>query len=160
MPGSALVWCFPDGLGVDRVTRMVVATHLPVRGDGGGVLFPGAAGNGVGGHRAKSVHHPGGAGLSDVLAEAPGAVVHHGGDLGQVGLAFWVGQAGYPSGPRALRLGEERVDARPNPGVQDGGNIPCAGEILAVMAEPRTSAGSKPASSAARRVRNSRRWRS
>jgi hypothetical protein len=62
-----------------------------------------------------------------VLPQAPGAVVHHRGHLGQVGVPGWVGQPGYPSGPGALGLREQRVDARADPGVNDGGDVAGSG---------------------------------
>ena len=40
-----------------------------------------------------------------------------------------VGQLGHPFGPKTLRAGEQRVDARPDPGVQDGGDVPGAGQV-------------------------------
>ena len=92
-------------------------------------MFPVAAGGRVGGYRAEGGDRPGGAGLGGVLAEALGAVVHHGGDLGQVGVAAGVGQPGDSSGPGALRLGEQRVDARADPGVQDGGDVAGSGQV-------------------------------
>ena len=96
--------------------------------------------------------------LGGVLAEALRAVVHHGGDLGQVGLAARIGQLGdaaWPMGPAAgaaagapacrirasMTLAMSRAPARSRDS----------------MAERTTSAGSSPASSAARRVRNSHR---
>ena len=72
---------------------------------------------------------PGGGGLGGVLAEALGAVVHQGGDLGEVGVAVGYGQVGYPFGPGALRLGEQRVDALPDPGVEDGGDVPGSAQV-------------------------------
>ena len=57
-------------------------------------MFPVPAGGGVGGYRAEGGDRPGGRGLGGVLAQAPGAVVHHGGDLGQVGMAVGIGQPG------------------------------------------------------------------
>ncbi len=70
-----------------------------------------------------------GRGLGGVLAQPPGAVVHHGRDLGQVGLAVGVRQVGDASGPGALGLGEQRVDALADPGVQDGGDVPGSGQV-------------------------------
>ncbi len=42
--------------------------------------------------------------LGQVLAEAAGAVIHHGRDLGQVGATAKVGQLGHAVDPGALRL--------------------------------------------------------
>ena len=42
-------------------------------------------------------------------------------------MAVGVGQAGYPSDPGALRLREQRMDARADAGVQDGGEVAGAG---------------------------------
>lgn len=64
-----------------------------------------------------------------VLAQAAGAVVHHRGDLGQVGAPGWVGHVGYPPGLGALRLGKQRVDARADPGIQDGGDVAGSGQV-------------------------------
>ena len=108
---------------------MVVAVHFPVCGDAGGFLFPAPAGSGVGGYRTKSADCPGGAGQGGVPTEPPGAVVHHDGDLGQVDVAVRVGQLGDPPGPGALGLGEQRVDARADPGVQDGGDVAGSGQV-------------------------------
>jgi hypothetical protein len=63
------------------------------------------------------------------MAETLGAVVHHRGDLGQVGLAAGVRQPGYPSGPGALELREQWTDARADPGVEDGGDIAGSGQV-------------------------------
>ena len=64
-----------------------------------------------------------------MLAEPPGAVVHQGGDAGEVGLPGGVGQLGDAAGPGALRLGEQRVDARADPGVEDGGDVAGSGQV-------------------------------
>jgi hypothetical protein len=58
-----------------------------------------------------------------------GAVVHQCGDPGQVGVPGRVGQRGHPSGPGALRLREQRVDARPDAGVEDGGDVAGSGQV-------------------------------
>jgi len=58
VPGGPLVWHVADGLRADRIVWMVIAVHVAVSGDGGGLLFPGAAGSLAGGHRAKSVDRP------------------------------------------------------------------------------------------------------
>jgi len=42
--GGPLVWCFPGGLGADRVTGMVIAVHLAVSGDGGRPGVPSCGG--------------------------------------------------------------------------------------------------------------------
>src|SRR6266568_5468785 len=75
VPRGPLIRCFPGRLGTDRVIGMVVAVHLPVRGDRGGLVFPLPAGGGAGGDRAEDADHPGRRGLGGVLAQAPGAVV-------------------------------------------------------------------------------------
>src|SRR5205814_1395663 len=79
-PCGPLIRCFPGGLGTDRIIRMVVAIYLPVRGDRGGLVFPLSASVGAGGDRAESADRPGRCGPGGVLAQAPGAVVHHRGD--------------------------------------------------------------------------------
>ena len=92
-------------------------------------MLPLTAADRVGGHRAEGGDRPRGGGLGGVLTEALGAVVHHRGDLGQVGPPVGVGQFGYPFGPGALRLGEQRVDALPDPRVEDGGDVPGSAQV-------------------------------
>jgi len=41
----------------------------------------------------------------------------------------WVGQPGHPSGPGALSLREQQVDARADAGVEDGGDVAGSGQI-------------------------------
>jgi hypothetical protein len=94
-----------------------------------------------------------GRGLGGVLAELLLAAVHQGGDLRQVRPVLEVGLVRYPFGPKTLQAGEQRVDARPDPGVQDGGDARAPARSRAAMAEPMISAGSRPASSASSRVR-------
>ena len=130
VPGRSLLRCLVGGFGSDRVVGMVVAVGLAVGGDRGGLGFPVAAGGRVGGNRPERGDRPGGTGLGGVLAEAPFAVVHHGGDLGQVGLAVWIGQVGDAAGPGTLRLGQQRVDALADPGVDDTGDVPGTGQVL------------------------------
>jgi hypothetical protein len=129
MPGSPLAGTVSAGFGADRVAGMVVAVHLAVGGDRGCVLFPAVPRGRIGGHRPKRGDCPGGRGAGGVLAQAAGAVVHHGGDLGQVGLPLRVGQAGDAAGPRALGLRQQLFDARPDPGVQDGGDVAGSGQV-------------------------------
>jgi len=64
-----------------------------------------------------------------VLAQAPDTVVHHGGDLGQVAVLLRVGQVWDAAGPRVLGLGQQRVDGRADPRVQDGGDVPGSGQV-------------------------------
>jgi hypothetical protein len=129
VPGGPLVGCLPGGRGADRVIGMVVAVHLPVRGDRGGLVFPVPTGGGACGNRAEGAGRPGRCGLGGVLAQAPGAVVHHRRDLGQVRAPVLVGKPGYSFGPGALGLREQRVDARADPGVQDGSNVAGSGQV-------------------------------
>ena len=129
MPGGPLVRRVPGGLRADRVVRDGHSRTSPGRRRWRLPSVPRRGGRPAGGHRAESVDRPGGAGLGGVLAEPPGAVVHHRGDLGQVGLAAGVGRARYSSGPASLRLRGERVDPRADPGVQDGGDVPGAGQV-------------------------------
>ena len=87
------------------------------------------AGGWVGGYRAERGDGPGGRGLGGVLAEPAGAVVHQGRDAGEVGLPGGVGQLGDAAGPGALRLGEQRVDALADAGVEDGGDVAGSGQV-------------------------------
>ncbi len=129
MPGGPLVWCLAAGFGADRVGRVAVAVHLAVGADAGCLGLPGPAAGLVSGYRAEGVDRPGRASPGGVLAQALGAAVHHGGDSGQVGLACGIGQPGDAAGPGALRLGQQRFDARADPGVQDGGDVPGSGQV-------------------------------
>ena len=92
-------------------------------------MLPLTAAGWVGGHRAEGGDRPKGGGLGGVLTEAPGAVVYEGGDLGEVGVAVGYGQVGYPFGPWASRLGEQRVDALPDPCIEDGGDVPSSAQV-------------------------------
>ena len=91
VPCGSLVWGLVAGFGADRVAGMVVSVHLAVRRDGGGLASPVLAGGRVGGYLAECGDGPGGGGLGGVLAEPPGAVVHQGGDTGEVGMPGGVG---------------------------------------------------------------------
>ena len=44
-------------------------------------------------------------------------------------MAVWVRQLGDPAGPGAVRLGKQRVDARADPGVEDGGDVAGSGQV-------------------------------
>ena len=90
---------------------------------------PVVAADRVGRDRAEGRNRPGGRRLGGVLAQAASAVVHHGGDLGHVGAAVRVGQAGCSSGPGALRLGKNRVDSPADAGVEDSGDVAGSGQI-------------------------------
>lgn len=129
MPGGPLVRRVLGGLGADRVAGVVIVVHLPVGRDRGRVALPVLPGGRILGYRAERRESPGGRGLGGVLAEPLLAVVHHGGDLRQVRPVLEVGLVRYPFGPMTLRAGEQRVDARPDPGVQDGGDVPGAGQV-------------------------------
>ena len=63
------------------------------------------------------------------LAQAPRTFIHHRGDLSQVGPPVRLGQLGDPSGPGALRLAEQRVDARADPGADDCGDVAGSGQV-------------------------------
>jgi len=84
VPGGPLVWCAVAGFRADRVVGVVIAVGFAVGGDRGCLGLPGPVGGRVSGCRAEGGDCPGGTGLGGVLAQALGAVVHHGGDLGQV----------------------------------------------------------------------------
>ena len=129
MPGGALAGCLVAGFGAGGVAGVVIPVHFPVGGDRGRVVLPVAAGGRGGGHRAERLGCPGRGGPGGVLAQAPGAVVHHRGDLSQVGSPVRLGQLGDPSGPGALRLAEQRVDARADPGADDCGDVAGSGQV-------------------------------
>ena len=129
VPGGPLIRRVPGGLGADRVVRVVIAVHLPVGSDRGRLAFPFLPDSRIVRHRAERRDSPHGRDLGSVLAEPLLAVVHHGGDLRQVSPALGVRQLGDPFGPGALRLRQQRVDALPDPGVQDAGDVPGAGQV-------------------------------
>ena len=64
-----------------------------------------------------------------VLAEAVLAGVHQRGDLGDVGAAFGVGDAGDLRGPRDRRERDRAAEPVPDPGVDDGGHVAGAGQV-------------------------------
>ena len=129
MPGGSLVRYVAAGFGADRVIGVVIAVHFPVRGDSRRLVFPLAARAGVSGDRAESGDGPGGAGLGRVLAQADGAVIHHGRDLAEVGLPSAIGQLRDPVGPRPLRLRQQRAGALADAGVEDGGDVAGSGQV-------------------------------
>ena len=66
------------------------------------------------------------------LADPLLAVVHHGRDRDQVLVALRVGQVGHAIGPRALRPGEQGVDAGADPGIDDAGDVAGSGEVAGI----------------------------
>ena len=67
--------------------------------------------------------------LGGVLADPVAARVHQRGDLGDVGAAFRVGDAGYLRGPRDRRKQDRAAEAVPDPGVDDAGHVAGAGQV-------------------------------
>src|SRR5262249_55005358 len=123
VPGGALVGGVVGGFGADRVGGVVVTVDFPAGADRGGLGLPLVPRGGVVGDGPEGLECPDGGVLGGVLAEALFAVVHHLGNLGQVGLPVWVGQVRYSVGPGSLRLGEQRVDALADAVVENGGDI-------------------------------------
>ena len=105
MPGGPLVGCLAARFRTDGVIGMGVAVRLPVGADRGGLVLPLAAGGRIGRHDAEGGDRPCGWVLGQLLSEAVSAVVHHGRDLGQVGVALGVGQLRDATGQGALRQG-------------------------------------------------------
>jgi len=64
-----------------------------------------------------------------VLAEALLTAIHHLRDLSQILLHVRVRQVGDALGPRYLRLGQQRVDALSDPGVDHRGDVACPGQV-------------------------------
>jgi hypothetical protein len=131
VPGGSLVWHAAAGFGSDRVAGVLIAVHLTVGSDLGGLALPAAAGGRICRDRAESGDRPGRCGVGGVLAQALSAVIHHDRDLGRVGAAVRGGQVREPSDPGALPLGQQRVDTLADPGVQDGGDVPGSGQVPA-----------------------------
>jgi hypothetical protein len=108
---------------------MLVAVHFPAGADRCCPTLPFLPGCGIVWHRAESRDRPRRHDLGDVLAEALLAAIHHDRDLTQVGAAARVGHAGDPLGPGLLGLGEQGVDLRADPGVQDGRDVAGSGQV-------------------------------
>ena len=129
VPGGALVRRVPGGFGADRVGGVVVAVRLPVGADRGCLALPFLPGGRIVGYRAERRDGPGGRGLaacwpsrclrSSIMAAISARYARRSGS----------GRSGHPFGPRALRLGEQRVDALADPGVDDAGDVAGAGQV-------------------------------
>jgi hypothetical protein len=94
------------------------------------------AGRPVPAGRAESGDGPGERVVGGELADPPLAVVHHGREFGQVPVTLRIGQVRHAIGPRALRPGEEWVDARADAGVQDAGDVAGAGKVAGLDGRP------------------------
>jgi hypothetical protein len=64
-----------------------------------------------------------------VLTEAFGAGVHQRGDLGEVRVAFGIGDRGDARGPRAGRERDQGAGPVPDAGIDDGRDVAGADEI-------------------------------
>src|ERR1019366_4720704 len=129
VPGGTLIRRVAGGLGADRVIRVFIGVGLPVDADGGCLVLPFLPAGRIAGQRAEGLDRPRGRVLGGVLSDALLAVVHHDRDLGQVGVAVRIGQLGHAARPWALRLGLHGVHTLPEPGVEDAGDIPGAGQV-------------------------------
>src|SRR6185437_13340382 len=101
VPGGAGFGGGGAGFGADRVGGVVVAVQFAVGADRGGAFLPGQSGCRVGRDRPEGVEGPGRGVFGGVLTDAVFAGVHQGGDLGEVGVAFGVGDGGDAGGPGA-----------------------------------------------------------
>ena len=81
------------------------------------------------GDRAEGGDRPGQGVLGGVLADPVLAGVHQGSDLGEVGVAFGVGDGGDLRGPRPGRERDRGADPGADPGVQDGGQVAGSGQV-------------------------------
>ena len=77
----------------------------------------------------RAVYRPGQGVLGGVLADPVLAGVHQGGDLGDVGAAFGVGDGGDLRGPRPGRERDQGAEPVADPGVQDGGQVAGSGQV-------------------------------
>src|SRR6185437_3719389 len=100
IPGGPLIRRVLGGFGADRVVGVVMAVYLPVGRDRRSLALPFLPGGRIVRYRTERSDGPGGRGLGGVLAEPLFAVVHHGGDLGQIRLALGVRYLGNALGPR------------------------------------------------------------
>ena len=81
------------------------------------------------GDRAEGGDRPGELMLGGVLAYPVLAGVHQRGDLGDVGAAVGVGDAGDLRGPRDRRERDRAAEPVPDPGVDDAGHVAGAGQV-------------------------------
>ena len=81
------------------------------------------------GDRAEGVDRPGQGVVGGVLADPVLAGVHQGGDLGDVGVAFGVGDGGDLRGPRPGRERDQGAEPVADPGVEDGGQVAGSGQV-------------------------------
>ena len=79
--------------------------------------------------RPEGSDRPGELMLGGVLADPVLAGVHQRGDLGDVGAAVGVGDAGDLRGPRDRRERDRAAEPVPDPGVDDAGRVAGAGQV-------------------------------
>ena len=156
MPCGSFLGAVGGGLGADGLAGVVVAVQLAVGADVGGAVLPVQAGQGVVGERVRARAGSRLGVLGEVLADAVLSGVHRGGELGEEPVQLRVRCGGYLLGPGAGRERHQRVGDLAEPEVDDGGDVPRAGQRPGCDGLPGLAwAGSSPAVSAARRVRQS-----
>ena len=129
VPGGPHVGGGRGGFGADGFGGVVVAGEFPPGADGGGAPLPVQPVQRVRGDRAEGGDCPGQGVLGGVLADPVLAGVHQRGDLGEVGVAFGVGDARGPArttarpgaGPGSRAgSGSGRPGRRPGRGIRPG----------------------------------------
>ena len=160
VPGGTQVRVIRRWFGADRGVRVVVPGQFAVGADGSGFLLPGQARGGGVRDRTEGGDRPRKAAGGGVLADAASAVVHGGGKLGEEPAAFGVCGLWHLCGPGGGGEWGEVAVAVADAGVDRGGDVADAGQVPLATAWVRSSPASRPASSAARRVRCSHcsRW--
>ena len=129
VPGGPQVGGGRGRFGADGLGGVLVAGQFPPGADGGGPLLPVQPVQRMIGDRAEGGDRPGQGVLGGVLADPVLAGVHQGGDLGDVGAAFGVGDGGDLRGPRPGRERDRGAEPGADPGVQDGGQVAGSGQV-------------------------------
>ena len=129
VPGGPNVRRGRGRFGPDRLGGVSVAGQFPPRADRRGPLLPVQPGWRMPGDRTKSGDRSGELMFGGVLADPVVAGVHQRGDLGEVGAAVGVGDAGDLRGPRARRERDRAAEPVPDPCVDDAGHVPGAGQV-------------------------------
>ena len=129
LPGGPQVGGGRGGFGADGFGGVVVAGQFPPGADGGGPLLPVQPAQRLFGDRAEGGDCPRQGVLGGVLADAVLAGVHQGGDLGEVRVAFGVGDGGDLRGPRPGWERDRGAEPGADPGVQDGGQVAGSGQV-------------------------------